>query len=935
MHKLINMKISLRFFTLVLFLLSSFYTYAQTAPGGVTQNLNLWVNTDDQYMIKVPAGGYDYVYDLKFINDNSKALISPFASNSPRYYRSDADRYLNQYESISFQSDSGDHRMISSNQAIYSTPSTALHLFVVPSVDAVTTDKNPVFSTAFLPANTSHFEVSIAQNNRVSWQHGAQSDTFSVPMGSMEFGKPYLWRFTLDVANQKETIAKNGVALMTKNSASAPVVSASLYPILGYTGTTYTPDTHGSFDLGELLIYQGTLSAQDIRRIESYLAFKFGMPLLGTGGSQLSLLSSDPQTPMWDSLRGLGYDHHITGVGRDLAAGLIQKQNRHAYDADQGSAIAMGLGSIDTTNTLNTYTFPNAADQVFYTWGDNGLALDALTTDDIHPSVSDSVCAKRVPREWQVLRSYNDTTADRPMELRIDLSAHPEIASQSLSSLRLMIDEDGNGDFADGSTRVIAPTSIDAGELTFGSMLWDVDRSGGDVFTLLFDYDQARPSVMLRDTVFGFVEDSLSIYEAFESIDTATYLYLFTDSDGLEFHSSDLGDILISANREVWVQAVEKGDSCSSVEQSAYFVFRDIVSGYKSVQDSTLDDQVAEGEPLTYTLFLYNIDSISRATIDTLEILDPIPQHTTYIAGSATAPGQLLQDTLVWQYTNLGLAYGDTLELSFSVRAADDLSQVVAISNLAHFHAQDPKSQRQQGGTLGCDDPSDPNCVSTGSTIINVAETESDLAMTKSVVSTSAVEVGKDIKYKLEVENLGPAEALDVVVIDTLPAEVELLYYEPASADVVYDTAHHRLQWSVDILALGSTSLSYTARIIEDGDLRNVAQVYALNHDPNPANNIAELITKAGAVPVVFTDLPNTITPNGDGLNDYFVIPGLENYPYSKIEIYNRWGSPLYKSDDYQNDWNGEGLLAGTYYYILHINTSPVQTVKGWIQILK
>lgn len=65
----------------------------------------------------------------------------------------------------------------------------------------------------------------------------------------------------------------------------------------------------------------------------------------------------------------------------------------------------------------------------------------------------------------------------------------------------------------------------------------------------------------------------------------------------------------------------------------------------------------------------------------------------------------------------------------------------------------------------------------------------------------------------------------------------------------------------------------------------------------------------------------NTFTPNGDGNNDTWYIGNINKYPENKLEIYNRNGRLLYKSNGYQNDWNGEAfgleLPAATYFYVM------------------
>jgi large repetitive protein len=81
---------------------------------------------------------------------------------------------------------------------------------------------------------------------------------------------------------------------------------------------------------------------------------------------------------------------------------------------------------------------------------------------------------------------------------------------------------------------------------------------------------------------------------------------------------------------------------------------------------------------------------------------------------------------------------------------------------------------------------------------------------------------------------------------------------------------------------------------------------------------------------------PTVITPNNDGLNDELIFPGLIAFPGSTMIIYNRWGSEVYRSSDYKNDWNGKDtkhrdLQADTYFYILKISNGRI--LKGFIEI--
>jgi gliding motility-associated-like protein len=75
------------------------------------------------------------------------------------------------------------------------------------------------------------------------------------------------------------------------------------------------------------------------------------------------------------------------------------------------------------------------------------------------------------------------------------------------------------------------------------------------------------------------------------------------------------------------------------------------------------------------------------------------------------------------------------------------------------------------------------------------------------------------------------------------------------------------------------------------------------------------------------SNIPNVVTPNGDGKNDVFKI----GIPNSKLEIVNRYGKRIYINDNYTDDW-GLGVENGTYYYSLNLPSG--QQCKGWVEIL-
>ena len=65
---------------------------------------------------------------------------------------------------------------------------------------------------------------------------------------------------------------------------------------------------------------------------------------------------------------------------------------------------------------------------------------------------------------------------------------------------------------------------------------------------------------------------------------------------------------------------------------------------------------------------------------------------------------------------------------------------------------------------------------------------------------------------------------------------------------------------------------------------------------------------------------PNTITPNGDGINDTWDLFGIQDYPQAVVSIYDRWGQRVFNSVGYKTPFDGKGLPAATYYWIIQLS---------------
>lgn len=78
------------------------------------------------------------------------------------------------------------------------------------------------------------------------------------------------------------------------------------------------------------------------------------------------------------------------------------------------------------------------------------------------------------------------------------------------------------------------------------------------------------------------------------------------------------------------------------------------------------------------------------------------------------------------------------------------------------------------------------------------------------------------------------------------------------------------------------------------------------------------------AISLSAVNISNTITPNGDGINDYWRIDGMENYPNAMVQVFNRYGQKLFESKGYHQPFNGtfdgKALPNGAYYYVINLN---------------
>jgi uncharacterized repeat protein (TIGR01451 family)/gliding motility-associated-like protein len=222
-------------------------------------------------------------------------------------------------------------------------------------------------------------------------------------------------------------------------------------------------------------------------------------------------------------------------------------------------------------------------------------------------------------------------------------------------------------------------------------------------------------------------------------------------------------------------------------------------------------------------------------------------------------------------------------------------------------------------------------------------QAEADLEIVKSAPVFSAV-AGEEVVYTLRITNNGPSHAYDVVVEDQLPEGVTFV---EASHNGFYIPGTHSVTWFIGEMAQDETiSLTLTVRLIRtllaEDQLVNFAKIFSLtNRPPDPylENNESDYTIWVDMPLRLF--IPEGFSPDGDGINDTFVIGGLfDLYPQNKITIIDRWGQFVFSAEPYHENWwdgknfRGEDMPPGTYYYVLELGpgNSPI---RGFIYLAR
>lgn len=192
----------------------------------------------------------------------------------------------------------------------------------------------------------------------------------------------------------------------------------------------------------------------------------------------------------------------------------------------------------------------------------------------------------------------------------------------------------------------------------------------------------------------------------------------------------------------------------------------------------------------------------------------------------------------------------------------------------------------------------------------------------------------EEFNYQLLVLNNSTVTATELIVEFEIPEQLSFVNATPEGGTTVsFDPQRRILTWKIDELK-AKAAITQWIRLKgeQPGKAITIANVKSKQQDSLPANNKAQ-----STIEIVNFFIPNVFTPNGDGKNDTFVILGLELFKKAELRVFDRWGNEVYLSDNYSNNWNGQGLSEGTYFYYLKIEdeTGQIHTYRSYVTIIR
>lgn len=624
--------------------------------------------------------------------------------------------------------------------------------------------------------------------------------------------------------------------------------------------------------------------------------------------------------------------------------GLIKEGNLLDIDAD---------GCIESI--LYTFTVTNLGDVDL----DEVILEDPLFNGAIAGPDSESILENgilQVDEVWVYTAIYAITQEDIDATLVINQATVTAEVVDTENQISDLSDDDSN--FQDSPTRTEVPDDActegapGIGLIKEGTVI-DVDGDGCQesilyTFTLTNIGDVDIDEIMLEDELLGGevpgpVDGSDINDDSILSVgETWTYEAIYTitqediDNAAVVNQAEVNGEVI---DTEIVVSDLSDEDSLFENEPTRTAVPDDSCTdggGIGLIKEAELIDIDQDGciESIRYTFTITNVGGID---LENVSLKDEVLFGQEEIPGpdsESISENGILQVDEVWVYTAIYPITQEDIDNGFVINQAIVYAELID-SNFIVFDLSDDDSNFEDTPTR-TEVPNDA-CPGDG------GGNDTPLFGIAVIKIGTGIDLDNDgcddsIRYDFTVINTGTINLENVVLTDQLlGGTVNGLEVTEESQDGILEPGEEWLYTAIYNLAqVDIDGIFVDNQAVVTADIIDTTDSVFDNSDDNSyeenditSMNVSGFCEYSGGG--IGFEIFNGITPNGDGINDYFRILGIENYPDNNVKIFNRWGVQVYEVNGYGQGNNlfygiSEGratlqqdreLPSGTYFYIL------------------
>ncbi len=451
-------KNNIKIFVLLLLISCSNVVAAQTVPGGVSTNLNLWLKAD---------AGVTGTTAVTAWADQSGNSYDATATQGPEL----SNNSINFNPALDFVSAGSEYLQI-----INGILGTATHndawVYTVSKTD-LDQEQTVIFENVS-GANESFDVLTPWSNEETYFDFGAYGGggRIQVLWGS-NYGDYNMWTYgtstgTTTANGTRKVIQRDGAVIVSNNNNDNATGNNSHF----YVGGGYSDGvgTTRSFDgeIAEIIVYLGVPSALEQEKVQSYLGVKYGITKNsadngGTGGQDERDYFASDATVIWDYATNATYHNDVAGIGRDDSSSLGQVQSKSINEDAIVTILAEGEGS----NAANS--FVDMVNKEFLLFGNNDAG--AIWTEAGAP-----VGYNVLSRQWTVQETGDVGT----VQLDVDVTDADFVLPGLLNGTSYYFIYDANNDGDLSNETPIAMTDQGGG-------VWritGIDFDNGEEFTI-------------------------------------------------------------------------------------------------------------------------------------------------------------------------------------------------------------------------------------------------------------------------------------------------------------------------------------------------------------------------------------------------------------------------------------------------------------------